>query len=71
MLRPFMKRPLCLLLLTCCFSVLRGGDARAGEVSAPAPARTPLAAEDFEPPHLEFAAETAYLLSFIGNPNAN
>jgi Lipid A 3-O-deacylase (PagL) len=67
---PFMRRPLCLLSLTCCLGVLLQGNARAGEVSPSAPASTPFASEDFEPPHLEFAAETAYLLSFIGNPNA-
>ena len=31
---------------------------------------TTLAPDDFEPPHLEFASDTAYLLSFIGNPNS-
>ena len=64
-----MKPSLCLLSLTCCFAVFLG-NARAGEVAAPAPVSTALAADDFEPPHLEFASDSAYLLSFIGNPNS-
>ena len=65
-----MRPTLCLLSLTACFALLLGGRAEAGEVAAPNPARTAIAGDDFEPPHLEFASDTAYLLSFIGNPNS-
>lgn len=65
-----MKCLLYMLSLTCCLSVLLGGNARAGDVALPAPATRTPAPDDFEPPHFEFAAETAYLLSFLGNPNA-
>lgn len=60
----------CLLSLTCCLALLFGGRAQAGETAAPAPPSTVLTASEFEPPRFEFAAETAYLLSFIGNPNS-
>ncbi len=40
----------------------------AGEV-APEPPNRVLNVNEFEPPHLEFAAETAYLFGIIGNPN--
>lgn len=63
-----MKR-LCLLTLLVSLGLLFPNRARAGEAAAPAPASTVVASDDFEPPHLEFATETAYLLSFIGNPN--
>ena len=43
-------------------------DLRAGEAAAPA--LDPSALEPFDPPQFEFATETAYLLSFIGNPNS-
>jgi opacity protein-like surface antigen len=65
-----MKPPLSLLLLTCSFALVFGGHAQAGEAHVPTPPSTVLAADEFEPPHLEFAAETAYLLGFIGNPNS-
>jgi opacity protein-like surface antigen len=65
-----MKPPLSLLLLTCSFALVFGGHAQAGEAHVPTPPGTVLAADEFEPPHLEFAAETAYLLGFIGNPNS-
>jgi hypothetical protein len=65
-----MKPSLCLLSLTCCFAVLLGGNARAGEAAAPAPVSTALAPDYFDPPPFELASETAYLLSFIGNPNS-
>ncbi|MEO8440136.1 MAG: acyloxyacyl hydrolase [Spartobacteria bacterium] len=57
------------LSIFCGIALLCGGIARAGEVAPPTPERTPLAPEDFDPPQWEFATETAYLLSFIGNPN--
>ena len=65
-----MKVSLCLLTLTCCLAVFLGAKAQAGEVATPTPASTGLAIENFDPPHFEFASETAYLLSFIGNPNS-
>jgi opacity protein-like surface antigen len=64
-----MKPPLSLLLLTCSFALVFGGHAQAGEAHVPTPPSTVLA-DEFEPPHLEFAVETAYLLGFIGNPNS-
>jgi opacity protein-like surface antigen len=45
-------------------------ETRAGETEAPRPAESRMSLNDFEPPHLEFATESAYLLSFIGNPNS-
>ncbi|CAN5575792.1 hypothetical protein BH18VER2_BH18VER2_15030 [soil metagenome] len=64
-----MKPTLCLLTLIAGATLLLGDRAQAGEVAAPAPAKAVVATGDFDPPHLEFATETAYLLSFIGNPN--
>jgi len=64
-----MRNPHLLLLLFVVIALAWRGTALGGEAStAPAPDRG-LSLNDFEPPHLEFAAETAYLLSFIGNPN--
>lgn len=63
-----MKSSLRLLALIGCCGLFFG-NARAGEGGAHAPVTTALAAADFEAPHLEFASDTAYLLSFIGNPN--
>ena len=65
-----MNQPLRLLALTCCLLLLFGGNAWAGEVAAATPVPRDFSAADFDPPHLEFASETAYLLSFIGNPNS-
>ena len=45
-------------------------EARAGERGAPRPAESTMSLNDFEPPHFEFATESAYILSFIGNPNS-
>jgi opacity protein-like surface antigen len=59
-----------LLLLTCSLALLCGGRAQAGEGHPPKPPSSVAAADDFAPPTFEFAAETAYLLSFIGNPNS-
>ncbi|CAN5361489.1 hypothetical protein BH20VER3_BH20VER3_09780 [soil metagenome] len=65
-----MKKRLRLLAFTCGIALFCGGGVLAGEV-APEPAVPPeLALDEFDPPQFEFAAETAYLLSFIGNPNA-
>jgi hypothetical protein len=65
-----MKLSLRLLLLTCSLALIFGGHAQAGEANAAGPASTTLTANEFEPPHFEFATETAYLLGFIGNPNS-
>ena len=61
-------RLLCLFLLGAVGIFAAGPSAHAGEPPAPAPVSGTL--EPFEPPHLEFATETAYLLGFIGNPNS-
>ncbi|MDQ3197657.1 MAG: acyloxyacyl hydrolase [Verrucomicrobiota bacterium] len=65
-----MKQSLRSLLLAGGIALLCGGLARAGEVDPSEPTRATLSLEDFDPPQFEFAAETAYLLGFIGNPNA-
>jgi opacity protein-like surface antigen len=57
-------------LTICCLAVLFAGNVEAGDVTTPAPAKTELAIENFDPPHFELASETAYLLGFIGNPNS-
>lgn len=59
-----------LVWLVLCALACAGRHAIAGEnESRPAPAAI-ASATDFEPPHLEFATESAYLLGFIGNPNS-
>jgi hypothetical protein len=65
-----MKLSLRLLLLPCSLTLIFGGRTQAGQATAPAPRSTVLSADEFEPPRFEFASETAYLLSFIGNPNS-
>jgi len=56
-------------LLFCALSSA-GTHVMAGEnETRPAPAAI-TSSTDFEPPHLEFATESAYLLGFIGNPNS-
>jgi opacity protein-like surface antigen len=65
-----MKLSLRLLLLICSLPLIFGGRAQAGQATAPASPSTILRADEFEPPRFEFASETAYLLSFIGNPNS-
>ncbi len=65
-----MKRTLCLLPLIAGVALLLTGRAQAGEVAAPTSADKILANNEFIVPQFEFATETAYLLSFIGNPNA-
>ena len=63
-----MKRPLCLLTLIASLALLYAAPAQAGEIAVdPAPLQ---ASDDFDTPRFEFATETAYLLSFIGNPNS-
>lgn len=69
MVGPFMKIPrLSFFLLAVCLLIF-SGKADAGTSPAPASSDSGLSLNDFEPPRLEFATETAYLLSFIGNPN--
>jgi hypothetical protein len=58
------------LLTICCLAALFAGNAKGGDAPGPAPAGPQLAIENFDPPHFEFASESAYLLSFIGNPNS-
>ena len=65
-----MKRTLLSLALTAAVALLSARSASAGEVAQPEPTRTELSMQDFDPPQFEFAAETAYLLGFIGNPNS-
>src|SRR5262245_33105265 len=70
MVGPLMKFPqrlIALLVWAVSFGLLQG---RAGETKTPGPADTVLGLNDFEPPQLEFATESAYVLSFIGNPNS-
>ncbi|MEO8044248.1 MAG: acyloxyacyl hydrolase [Spartobacteria bacterium] len=62
-----MKRTLRLFTLIAALALLFGGRLQAGEAAAPAPSP---ASTGFDVPKFEFATETAYLLSFIGNPNA-
>ena len=50
------------------FPLLLGGNLRAGETAPPTAIVG--APSEWEPPRFEFATETAYLLSFIGNPNS-
>ncbi len=70
MVRPFMKRSRLLLPLLLCAACFFATGLRAGEVESRGAATSVFAPEPFDPPHLEFATENAYLLSFIGNPNA-
>jgi hypothetical protein len=58
-----------LFALSFCALAFVVSQARAGEREAPGPSSTVLSLDDFEPPHFEFATESAYILSFIGNPN--
>jgi hypothetical protein len=64
-----MKTPRRLLLLLVACPLVFGSNTRAGTPPTTAPSDSGLSLNDFEPPQWEFAAETAYLLSFIGNPN--
>jgi len=45
-------------------------NSRAGEVETRNAQAAVFASDDFNPPHLEVAAESAYLCSIIGNPNS-
>lgn len=59
-----------LLSLLLCVVILSVAQVRAGEVQARDSKDVVAAPESFDPPRFEFAAETAYLLSFVGNPNS-
>ncbi len=60
-----MKLSRLLPALTLCAALLVSARVNGGEAT-PNPV---LQANQFEPPHLEFAAESAYLFGIIGNPN--
>ena len=58
------------LLTSLAFSLFLAARAVAGDAAAPATEKTVLNVNEFEPPHWEFATESAYLLGIIGNPNS-
>jgi hypothetical protein len=60
----------CLGLVTVCSALFFAGRLPAGEPAPTATPRTVLNVSEFEPPHWEFSAESAYLLGIIGNPNS-
>ncbi len=64
-----MATPRLLLLLLICLAFACAGGVRAGESQPSLSRHEELSLNDFEPPQWEFATETAYLFSFIGNPN--
>jgi opacity protein-like surface antigen len=64
-----MKRTLSLLALLALLGATFTRAAEAGEAGTPAPPSAVVPTNDFEPPHFEFATESAYLLSILGNPN--
>ncbi len=65
-----MKISRLLLPIILCAGSLLVANLQAGEEAAPAPQETIPGLEPFEPPQFEFATETAYLMGFVGNPNA-
>jgi len=67
---PFMRFSRLLLALLLGAGSFFAVETRAGEREAPRPAESMMSLNDFEPPHFEFATESAYILSFIGNPNS-
>src|SRR5947207_927538 len=68
-LRPSMRLATTVLTLLVSAACLAGSKARAGEAE-PRPTTDVSALEPFNPPRFELAAESAYLLGFIGNPNS-
>jgi opacity protein-like surface antigen len=56
--------------LSLCAALLFAARIDAGEVTPRQTQDTVLNVNEFEPPHWEFAAESAYLLGIIGNPNS-
>jgi len=67
---PFMRFSRLLLALLLGAGSFFAVETRAGEREVPRPAESMMSLNDFEPPHFEFATESAYILSFIGNPNS-
>ena len=65
-----MKLSRFLLSLTLCTALLIAARVNGGEVAPQQTPDTVLKVNDFEPPHWEFAAESAYLLGILGNPNS-
>jgi len=65
-----MRSSFALILLLPMAIACSGLRASAGELGGRNKESTTEAVDTFEPPHFEFAAETAYLLGFIGNPNS-
>jgi len=65
-----MKLSRLLTLLFFCTALFLATGVPAGEVETPAPQKPVLNVNEFEPPHWEFGAESAYLLGIIGNPNS-
>ena len=57
-------------LVFLCTALLFGANAHAGEAVAPETKNAVAHLDEFEVPQFEFATETGYLLSFIGNPNS-
>jgi len=57
-------------LIALCSALFLAGRLLAGEVAPTATPGTVLNVSEFEPPHWEFSAESAYLLGIIGNPNS-
>jgi len=55
---------------TLCAVLLLAARVNGGEPAPQPTQKTVLNVNEFEPPHLEFAAESAYLLGIIGNPNS-
>ena len=52
-----------------CATLVFEANVDAGTAAAPEPRNAVMQSNDFEVPHLEIAAESAYLLSILGNPN--
>lgn len=65
-----MRKLLHLLILAGSIGLLGGNVAFAGETAPVQPVPQELSLDELDPPRFEFAVETAYLLSIIGNPNS-
>jgi Lipid A 3-O-deacylase (PagL) len=64
-----MKPPCFSAVFALCATLVFEPNVHAGTAAAPEPRNALLQSNDFEVPHLEIAAESAYLLSILGNPN--
>ena len=63
-------KPSCFLaVFALCATLVLEANVHAGTAAAPESRNTILQSNDFEVPHLEIAAESAYLLGILGNPN--